>query len=339
MTDRNCTIQNTPKQAKTRKKPTVRNFDDFIKSARVKFGSRFDYSKVDYVNTQEKIEIVCKEHGSFWQAPCDHLRDRTKHACLECSNKSFCYTHTKFVSKAKIKHDNYYTYPESPLSKLHDFVPVICPKHGLFEQAAYSHLAGFGCRICADESNTKTQNDFLEQCVDVHGEKYDYSKTKYVKGIDDIDIICKTHGVFSQKAAIHVGGSGCQKCYLETNLWTRTSFQVKCDKNNRGLGCLYVIKCSSHSEVFYKIGITSKTTGLRMSGNRAMPYDYEVLYEVIGHGHYIWDLEKRLHNLLRDNNYKPLVYFGGRTECFDKINPIKKLLCRLSSSTQIQLLA
>lgn len=37
-------------------------------------GEQYDYSKVDYKSSKTKIEIICKEHGSFKQIPNSHLR-------------------------------------------------------------------------------------------------------------------------------------------------------------------------------------------------------------------------------------------------------------------------
>ncbi len=43
---------------------------DFIKV----HGNRYDYSKVEYVDNKTKIEIICPIHGSFFQAPINHLK-------------------------------------------------------------------------------------------------------------------------------------------------------------------------------------------------------------------------------------------------------------------------
>lgn len=37
-------------------------------------GDTYDYIKVIYVGSAQKVEIVCKEHGSFFQTPNDHLK-------------------------------------------------------------------------------------------------------------------------------------------------------------------------------------------------------------------------------------------------------------------------
>jgi predicted RNA-binding Zn-ribbon protein involved in translation (DUF1610 family) len=37
-----------------------------------KHGNRYDYQKAIYQGNLKKIEIICKKHGSFWQAPANH---------------------------------------------------------------------------------------------------------------------------------------------------------------------------------------------------------------------------------------------------------------------------
>lgn len=48
--------------------------EEFIEKAKAVLGDRYDYSKVEYVNIQSKVCIICKEHGEFWPQPSNHLR-------------------------------------------------------------------------------------------------------------------------------------------------------------------------------------------------------------------------------------------------------------------------
>lgn len=57
--------------------------EEFIAKARSVHGDRYDYSKVVYKNAMTKVEIVCPDHGSFWQAPCNHVSG--KNTCPRCS--------------------------------------------------------------------------------------------------------------------------------------------------------------------------------------------------------------------------------------------------------------
>ena len=54
---------------------------EFITKAILIHGDKYDYSKVEYVNCQTKVCIICPEHGEFWQTPSNHLRNR---GCNEC---------------------------------------------------------------------------------------------------------------------------------------------------------------------------------------------------------------------------------------------------------------
>jgi len=57
-----------------------------------------------------------------------------------------------------------------------------------------------------------TTKTFIQKAIEVHGNKYDYSKVNYITSKDDVDIICPKHGSFSQRANNHLLGNGCKKC-------------------------------------------------------------------------------------------------------------------------------
>ena len=59
------------------------NKEEFIRRARETHGSRYDYSKVEYVDMATKVCIICPEHGEFWQTPSNHLRGNI---CPMCAN-------------------------------------------------------------------------------------------------------------------------------------------------------------------------------------------------------------------------------------------------------------
>ena len=56
---------------------------EFIQRARKVHGGKYDYSTVDYVDSQTKIKIICKKHGEFMQTPNNHLDG---HGCSQCNN-------------------------------------------------------------------------------------------------------------------------------------------------------------------------------------------------------------------------------------------------------------
>lgn len=57
-----------------------------------------------------------------------------------------------------------------------------------------------------------TQEEFVAKAREVHGEKYDYSKAKYVNNRTKVCVICPEHGEFWQVAGSHLQGHGCKEC-------------------------------------------------------------------------------------------------------------------------------
>lgn len=57
--------------------------EEFIEKARKIHGDKYDYSKVNYVNSHEKICVICSKHGEFYIRPCDHLHQNQ--GCPVCS--------------------------------------------------------------------------------------------------------------------------------------------------------------------------------------------------------------------------------------------------------------
>ena len=62
--------------------------------------------------------------------------------------------------------------------------------------------------------NKLTQEQFIKKARDIHGDKYDYSKVKYVNVNTKVCIICPEHGEFWQTPLVHLygGGCGCKEC-------------------------------------------------------------------------------------------------------------------------------
>jgi len=45
----------------------------FIKKANNTHKNKYDYSKVNYINSKTKVTIICQEHGEFNQLPNKHV--------------------------------------------------------------------------------------------------------------------------------------------------------------------------------------------------------------------------------------------------------------------------
>lgn len=63
----------------------TKNLDKFIEDAQKVHGNKYDYSKVNYVNSNTKVTITCPIHGDFEQLPLNHLKGQ---GCPKCSKLS-----------------------------------------------------------------------------------------------------------------------------------------------------------------------------------------------------------------------------------------------------------
>lgn len=192
--------------------------EQFIERAKKVHGDRYDYSKVEYVNNQTKVCIICPDHGEFWQRPNNHLQG---YGCpLDGDRKpKSIFTTEDFIREAKKIHGDKYDYSKSVYKGRHKPITIICKKHGEFVQEAGCHLTGGGCPSCKKEKTSERQRDtketFIEKARKIHGDKYDYSKVEYVDSYTKVCIICPEHGEFWQRPNNHLNGLGCSKCANE----------------------------------------------------------------------------------------------------------------------------
>ena len=63
--------------------PRRKTIEDFLREAKLNYGDKYDYSKVNYINTSTKVIIICPDHGEFLKTPYHFLI--RKQECRECS--------------------------------------------------------------------------------------------------------------------------------------------------------------------------------------------------------------------------------------------------------------
>ena len=126
-----------------------KNKEQFIEESRKIHGNKYNYSKIEYRRLDEKICIICPEHGEFWQLPGNHLKG---HGCPICGgNKK--YTLEEFIKKANQIHGDKYDYSNVKYINANTKVCIICKEHGEFWQTPNCHINRHqGCAIC-DESH------------------------------------------------------------------------------------------------------------------------------------------------------------------------------------------
>lgn len=245
-----------------------------------------------------------------------------------------------FVELAIKKHGKKFDYTKTSYVMSKTKVVITCNNCSMdFTQTPNDHLSGCGCPNCCAPNKKLSTRDFIERSRAAHGSEYDYSKSVYKGAANKVKIICDEHGEFWQKAQYHMEGRKCLECSRKSNSWSRSDY-IKACKKYKGISELYIIKCTTESEQFYKIGITAQGISTRHNRGAQTPYDYEVVASLKGESGFIWDMEKRLQRMNSRNKYKPKLSFVGSTECFSEIPAgITRLIKKIGSSQQLQLIA
>jgi hypothetical protein len=194
------------------------NFERFKEKAIEKHGDTYDYSKVNYTNYSTNVLIICPKHDIFKQRPIFHCSGSGCPKCgREVVEEARRSNTEEFIQKAIKVHSDKYDYSKVDYKNNSTNITIICNIHKLeFTQAPSNHLAGKGCHKCGrevtEEAHRSNTEEFIQKSIKVHSDKYDYSKVDYTGNNDNVIIICKEHGEFTQSPHNHLKGKGCSIC-------------------------------------------------------------------------------------------------------------------------------
>jgi len=199
----------------------------FVCHANSIHNNKYDYSKVNYISAIEKIIITCKNHGDFEQIPTSHLNGN---GCKKCANekvKERMSIPWEIYKEDLIKiFNNKYNYSKVIWKGVEIDIIVECPIHGEFEIRPAYHKTGRGCARCLKidfiPHNKLDTQKFIEKSIEIWGNKYDYSKTKYIDAKNKVIITCNKHGDFEQMPQQHYMYD-CRLCRYEKNESIKTS--------------------------------------------------------------------------------------------------------------------
>lgn len=126
-------------------------FNEFVKRASKKHNSKYSYCRETYTSCNEKVKIICPEHGAFYQLGQMHLLGQGCPFCGKEKAKTFLRkksTTDEFIEKAKEIHGDKYDYSKVEYNGYNNDVIIMCKKHGEFVQTPHNHLDGRGCPRC-----------------------------------------------------------------------------------------------------------------------------------------------------------------------------------------------
>lgn len=170
----------------------------------------------------------------------------------------------------------------------------------------------FSCgREVASNKRIKSLEQFIKDADTFWNFRWDYSKTIYTGSHDDVVIICRDHGEYTQSATDHLSGyCACKGCSPQSGF----------DKNKSGN--LYIVHWESNSHSFIKVGITNNQVSLRV--NKQKTRRSGILFEPtvldayhFDSGYQCSDVESNIKTLIKELAVTREAFPDGYTETFE----------------------
>lgn len=196
----------------------VEAFNKWLEDAKRIHDNKYDYSKVNYINSSTDVIIICPKHGEFSQRPSNHLYSGGCYKC-GCELKGVKFDLQNNIAKSIAIHGNKYTYEKCNPKTTHDKMQVFCTIHKYYFTTTFnSLLQGKGCRKCGRDKIKLKHEAFIDKANTVHG-KYEYP-IPYIDTKTKIPIVCQKHGTFYQSPNHHISRKcGCPKCSKSVSKW------------------------------------------------------------------------------------------------------------------------
>ena len=216
--------------------------NQFIEEAKKIHNDKYDYSKVEYINTETKVCIICKQHGEFWQKPYKHLQGQ---GCIKCAreldskrkmkNKDF------FIEKAQNIHNGKYDYSKVEYKGIKNKSIIICPIHGEFKQALGNHLEGKGCPICGhiDSKNETYITTFIKNNIEIIENSKNILQSK-----QELDIF-----IPSKNIAIEYNGLRWHSELFNKDKWYHLNKTLECNKQDIKLLQIFEDEFIEHKDI------------------------------------------------------------------------------------------
>lgn len=289
--------------------------ESFIKKGIAKYGDKYSYGKVEYVNSRTKVIITCCVHGDFEVRPSNFLQGNTCRVCKEIVKQNTPLDKDYILDKFyQVQGDTYDYSLVGEIYSRDQEIDIICPSHGAFRQKVKYHLRKgqqYPCPLCRIEANTVNFPDFVSRARKVHGSIYEYVEEGYNGVSRPVGVICPDHGEFSLLGYVHLSGQGCKLC--------RSSMRTYYYSDSDNITYLYLLLIEDGDERYFKLGISVNVWLRATAIEKENPtLKVNVLYAIEMKATQAYHIEKSIHSSGVMRRYWPKVRFRGFTECYHK---------------------
>ena len=239
--------------------------EEFISKAKQVHGSKYDYSKVEYINNKTKVCIICPIHGEFTQTPHNHISQ--KQGCPVCGKEYVTtwqkYKYDDFIQHSKEKFGDKYSFPyiDTEYENNHSKITIMCNECGeIFTKHAGDHLQSKigGCRYCLKHSKIK-QYSYID--LKTITDKNDIELSQFnglLTNKDSVECVCKKHGKYRTLVSTILDSRGfCKKCNSKPIEWGIIEKRILSKYNNE----LEIIGHSNYDNIMSKITLKCKKCG------------------------------------------------------------------------------
>lgn len=118
---------------------------DLIKEFKQVHQELYIYDELEYLGANEKVKIVCRKHGAFYQYTFHH---RAGKGCKKCGDDKQKNNFDEVKINFSKVHRNRYDYSKAEYINNYTKLEVQCKVHGSFMVRPTKHLEGVGCPYC-----------------------------------------------------------------------------------------------------------------------------------------------------------------------------------------------
>jgi len=117
-----------------------------------------------YLGSKSKILVKCTIHGEIFLKTDRNTLLNKSTVCSLCQRDKYKEIYkNKFIEKAKIIHDDFYSYENINYIDVMSKIEIPCPKHGVFLQTPDAHIRGQKCPKCVISYKENYIKEILEK--------------------------------------------------------------------------------------------------------------------------------------------------------------------------------
>lgn len=294
--------------------------DTFIKQLQ-EISPQYDYSKVVYINSTEKVEVICREHGSFFISPRELLRGC---GCTKCYNerrgKSLKLTYDEFKKKLLEQDKGHLSIKDEDYKDSSSPLVFTCSIHGVqHTNKAYNLITSrYGCPKCGNEIRASKGiiplNEVKKRLFNKFRDRVTIVDSSYTFSTAEATFICQEHGEYTNRVDYVLENKyPCRKCADKYGESDRAYY----DKPTT----LYYIKLIKDNVEYFKLGITTQSISKRFHKLPQEGLTYQIIatktFETGSIAYYLEQflLHQHGHNII---DFILLPKSGGNSEIFNQ---------------------